>query len=252
MGRLYLGRDPEMDRLVAIKLLREGFDTRELRERFSREARTVSALRHPNIVTIFETGTHEGQPSIVMEYIQGETLSQIIRRGVGRRERASLASGVRRSRLLIGTAGALVVGSALAVWHWTEPVATPRDPSSTAITPVMPTSSTPGPSTTVPPATPAPSTTDGTSETRKTTGADQRPNPRAVPATPAVSPTTRALTPRVPDARLRTPIETPVFNSPTSPRTASPEPTPERPSVQSAPSPAPASSIALIPPTVLG
>jgi len=81
MGRLYLGRDPEMDRLVAIKLLREGFDTRELRERFSREARTVSALRHPNIVTIFETGTHEGQPFIVMEYIQGETLSQIIRRG---------------------------------------------------------------------------------------------------------------------------------------------------------------------------
>jgi predicted Ser/Thr protein kinase len=81
MGRVYLGRDPEMDRLVAIKVLREGFEGSEFRDRFSREARSVSTLRHPNIVTIFETGTHEGQPFIVMEYIQGETLGQLVRGG---------------------------------------------------------------------------------------------------------------------------------------------------------------------------
>jgi serine/threonine-protein kinase len=79
MGRLYLARDPEMDRLVAIKVLREGYDSRELRERFGREAKSASTLRHANIVTIFDTGTHEGLPFIVMEYIHGETLGELIR-----------------------------------------------------------------------------------------------------------------------------------------------------------------------------
>src|SRR5262245_30984147 len=82
MGRLYLGRDPDpnIDRLVAIKLLREGLDNKELRERFNREAKSASALRHANIVTIFETGTDEGQPFIVMEYIHGDTLADLITR----------------------------------------------------------------------------------------------------------------------------------------------------------------------------
>ena len=80
MGRLYLGRDPDIGRLVAIKLLREGFDSEEFRERFNREAKSASALRHANIVTIFQTGTHQRQPFIVMEYIQGKTLADIIER----------------------------------------------------------------------------------------------------------------------------------------------------------------------------
>ena len=54
MGRLYLGRDPDIGRLVAIKLLREGFTSEEFRERFIREAKSASALRHANIVTIFQ------------------------------------------------------------------------------------------------------------------------------------------------------------------------------------------------------
>jgi tetratricopeptide (TPR) repeat protein len=78
MGRLFLGRDPDLGSLVAIKLLREGFDNAELRERFTREARAARGLRHGNIVTIFEAGTHMGQPFIVMEFIQGETLAQLI------------------------------------------------------------------------------------------------------------------------------------------------------------------------------
>lgn len=79
MGQLLLARDPVIDRLVAIKLLRDGFDL-DRRERFTREARSAGRLRHSNIVTIFDVGEHEGQPFIAMEYIEGETLSAIVRR----------------------------------------------------------------------------------------------------------------------------------------------------------------------------
>ena len=54
-------------------------DNDQLRERFSREARSIARLRHPNIVTIFDVGQHQGQPFIAMEYIQGTTLPGIIR-----------------------------------------------------------------------------------------------------------------------------------------------------------------------------
>jgi eukaryotic-like serine/threonine-protein kinase len=56
MGMIYLARDPGLDRLVAIKVLRHGFDSDDLRDRFEREARAISRLRHPNIITIFEYG----------------------------------------------------------------------------------------------------------------------------------------------------------------------------------------------------
>jgi serine/threonine protein kinase len=80
MASLYLARDPAIDRLVAIKVLREGFDTEELRERFAREARSAGRLRHANIVTVFDVGEWEGEPFIAMEYIAGETLAQLINR----------------------------------------------------------------------------------------------------------------------------------------------------------------------------
>jgi TonB family protein len=81
MGSVYLARDPDMDRLVAIKLLNEGFDEEELRGRFTSEARSASALRHTNIVTIFQTGTFLDRPFIVMEYVAGETFADIIASG---------------------------------------------------------------------------------------------------------------------------------------------------------------------------
>ena len=81
MGSVYLARDPDIDRLVAIKLLHEGFDNEELRGRFNAEARSASALRHTNIVTIFQTGTFLERPFIVMEYIEGETFADIIASG---------------------------------------------------------------------------------------------------------------------------------------------------------------------------
>ena len=82
MGTLYLARDPVLDRQVAIKLLREGFDNADLRERFVREAKSAARLTHVNIVRIFDFGDHQGQPFIAMEYIPGETLADKIRRRV--------------------------------------------------------------------------------------------------------------------------------------------------------------------------
>jgi tetratricopeptide (TPR) repeat protein len=82
MGSLYLARDPELDRLVAIKLVKDNLadEDEELRARFAREARSVARLHHPNIVTVFDVGELEGRPFIAMEYIPGESLAEMIRR----------------------------------------------------------------------------------------------------------------------------------------------------------------------------
>src|SRR5262245_3712462 len=81
MGVVFLARDPSLERFVAIKLMRSGFDSSELRERFVREARAVASLRHPCIVTLFEYGDHQGQPFIVMEYVDGKTLAALVGAG---------------------------------------------------------------------------------------------------------------------------------------------------------------------------
>ena len=91
MGVLYLALDPAIDRLVALKLLRVNHP--EIRERFMREARLAARLQHPNIVTIFDVGEHEGQPFIAMEYIPGETLAELIAAGAP----LPLAAQARRS-----------------------------------------------------------------------------------------------------------------------------------------------------------
>src|SRR5207248_4783017 len=66
------------NRAVVIKLMRDGFDDREMRERFASEANAAGALHHPNIVTIFDVGECEGRPFIAMEYINGRTLTEMI------------------------------------------------------------------------------------------------------------------------------------------------------------------------------
>ena len=79
MGILYRAIDPKIaDRPVAIKVLR--VDDGEMRLRFEREARMIGLLEHPNIVTVYDVGDHEGQPFIAMKFIPGDTLADLIGR----------------------------------------------------------------------------------------------------------------------------------------------------------------------------
>ena len=75
MGEVYRGRDPRLGRDVAIKVLAAAPDAERL-SRFEREARATAVLAHPNIVTIFDVGVHEGIPYLVSELLAGQTLRQ--------------------------------------------------------------------------------------------------------------------------------------------------------------------------------
>jgi serine/threonine protein kinase len=82
MGLVYKGRQPLLDRLVAIKVIRPDFQTDDaFQERFLREARTLAKLRHPFIVTVFDVSKAEGLYGLVMEYVEGPSLRQLLDRG---------------------------------------------------------------------------------------------------------------------------------------------------------------------------
>jgi hypothetical protein len=80
MGTVYVAHDPVLGRMVAIKMFAGELDMPDARERFAREARASAGLSHPNIVTVFDFGEFASQPYIVMEYVPGETMANLIRR----------------------------------------------------------------------------------------------------------------------------------------------------------------------------
>jgi len=82
MGVVYKAFDTKLERDVALKVLRpEAIGDPEAKERFIREARAASALNHPNITTIYEIDEWHGQDFICMEYVEGETLREIVGAG---------------------------------------------------------------------------------------------------------------------------------------------------------------------------
>ncbi len=82
MGMVYKARQPLLDRLVAVKLIRPDLQTDDaFRDRFLLEARTLAKLRHPFIVTVFDVCTADGLYGLVMEYVEGPSLRQLLVEG---------------------------------------------------------------------------------------------------------------------------------------------------------------------------
>jgi eukaryotic-like serine/threonine-protein kinase len=82
MGEVYRARDTRLDRTVAIKILPVQLaGDSQFRERFEREARTISQLTHPHICTLHDVGEHDRTAFLVMEHLEGETLAERLKKG---------------------------------------------------------------------------------------------------------------------------------------------------------------------------
>jgi serine/threonine protein kinase/Tol biopolymer transport system component len=82
MGEVYRAKDTRLDRTVAVKILPEHLAANsEARQRFEREARSISALNHPNICVLHDIGTQNGTSYLVMEFVEGETLEERLQKG---------------------------------------------------------------------------------------------------------------------------------------------------------------------------
>ncbi|MGH9255514.1 MAG: protein kinase domain-containing protein [Vicinamibacterales bacterium] len=82
MGEVYKATDTRLDRTVAVKVLPEHVASDpELKQRFEREAKTLAALSHPHICPVFDVGSQDGIAFLVMEYLEGETLEQRLKKG---------------------------------------------------------------------------------------------------------------------------------------------------------------------------
>ena len=82
MGEVYRAKDTRLDRTVAVKVLPEHLSSSaESRQRFEREAKTISQLSHPHICALYDVGNQDGVEFLVMEYLEGETLSDRLLKG---------------------------------------------------------------------------------------------------------------------------------------------------------------------------
>jgi Tol biopolymer transport system component/tRNA A-37 threonylcarbamoyl transferase component Bud32 len=82
MGEVYRARDTRLERIVAVKILPSHLsENPEAKQRFDQEARTISSVNHPNICTLYDVGHQNGTDYLVMEYLEGETLADRLRKG---------------------------------------------------------------------------------------------------------------------------------------------------------------------------
>src|ERR1039458_9075987 len=82
MGEVYRAKDTRLDRTVAVKILPSHLsDNPEAKQRFDREARAISSLNHPNICTLYDVGHQDGTDYLVMEFLEGETLADRLKKG---------------------------------------------------------------------------------------------------------------------------------------------------------------------------
>src|SRR6188472_3928056 len=79
MATVYLATDIRLTRAVAVKVMHVGLgDDAEFARKFDREARSAARLSHPNVVSVFDQGHDDGRPYIVMEYVEGRTLRDVL------------------------------------------------------------------------------------------------------------------------------------------------------------------------------
>src|SRR5260370_4026409 len=82
MGEVYRARDTRLERTVAIKILPAQFSADPVRkQRFEREAKTISSLNHPHICTLHDVGSQDGVDYLVLECVEGETLAKRLEKG---------------------------------------------------------------------------------------------------------------------------------------------------------------------------
>jgi eukaryotic-like serine/threonine-protein kinase len=82
MGEVYRARDTRLDRTVAVKVLPSHLSADvELKQRLDREAKAISGLQHPNICTLFDVGSQDGVDFLVMEFLEGQTLADRLKKG---------------------------------------------------------------------------------------------------------------------------------------------------------------------------
>jgi serine/threonine protein kinase len=98
MGGVYLARDGDLDRLVALKVPRFALDDPEAVERFQREARAAATIDHPNVCRVYDVGRIDGLPYITMAYVEGPTLADVLRDGpLTPRRAAEMARDIARA-----------------------------------------------------------------------------------------------------------------------------------------------------------
>jgi tetratricopeptide (TPR) repeat protein len=90
MGEVYAAYDPELDRKVAIKLLRARGDVADQKTRLLREAQAIAKLQHPNVVVVYDVGTFGENVFIAMEFVEGRTVGGWLQAGTGPRSRREI------------------------------------------------------------------------------------------------------------------------------------------------------------------